>query len=63
MLFRSATSAWAQDDTLVVKQCFSETPFYVTHTLRFDGNQLFYDAETNVGFRGTKQPQLVGRAE
>ena len=59
----AATSAWAQDDTLVVKQCFSETPFYVTHKLRFDGNQLFYDAETNVGFRGTKQPQRVGRAE
>ncbi len=59
----ATTSAWAKDDTLVVKQCFSETPFYVTHKLRFDGNQLFYDAETNVGFRGTKQPQLVGRAE
>ncbi len=59
----AASSAWAKDDTLVVKQCFSETPFYVTHKLRFDGNQLLYDAETNVGFRSTKQPQLVGRAE
>ena len=59
----AATSAWAEEDTLVVKQCFSETPFYVTHKLRFDGNQLIYDAEANVGFRGTKQPQLVGQAE
>ena len=59
----AATSAWAKDDTLVVKQCFFETPYYVTHKLRFDGDQLIYDAETNVGFRGTKQPQLVGRAE
>ena len=59
----AATSAWAKDDTLVVKQCFTETPFYVTHKLRFDGNQLFYDAESNVGFRSTKQPQLVGRTE
>ena len=59
----AATSAWASEDTFVVKQCFTETPYYVTHKLRFDGNQLFYDAESNVGFRGTKQPQLVGRAE
>ena len=59
----AATSAWATDDTYVIKQCFTETPFYVTHKLRFDGPQVFYDAESNVGFRGTKQPQLVGRAE
>ena len=59
----AATGAWAKEDTLVVKQCFTETPFYVTHKLRFAGNQLFYDAETNVGFRNTKQPQLVGQAE
>jgi CubicO group peptidase (beta-lactamase class C family) len=59
----AATSAWATDDTLMVKQCFSETPYYVTHKLRFDGDQVFYDAEANVGFRNTKQPQLVGRAE
>ena len=59
----AATSAWAAEDSLVVKQCFYETPFYVTHKLRFDGAQVFYDAESNVGFRGTKQPQLVGRAE
>ena len=59
----AATSAWATDDTLMVKQCFTETPFYLTHKLRCDGNQLFYDAETNVGFRGTKQPQLTGKAE
>jgi hypothetical protein len=24
---------------------------------------VFYDAESNVGFRNTKQPQLTGRAE
>lgn len=59
----AATSAWATEDTLVMKQCFTETPYYVTRKLRFDGNQLFYDAEANVGFRNTKQPQLVGRAE
>jgi CubicO group peptidase (beta-lactamase class C family) len=59
----AATSAWAANDTLVVKQCFTETPFYVVRQMRFDGDKLFYDAESNVGFRGTKQPQLIGQAE
>jgi hypothetical protein len=59
----AATSAWATDDTFVVKQCFYETPFYVTHKLHFEGDQVFYDAEANLGFRNTKQPQLVGRAD
>jgi CubicO group peptidase (beta-lactamase class C family) len=59
----AATSAWAANDTLVVKQCFTETPFYVVRKMRFDGDKLFYDAESNVGFRGTKQPQLIGQAE
>jgi CubicO group peptidase (beta-lactamase class C family) len=59
----AATSAWTADDTLVVKQCFTETPYYVTHKFRFDGEQVIYDAEANIGFRNTKQPQMVGRAE
>jgi CubicO group peptidase (beta-lactamase class C family) len=59
----AATFGWDVEDTLVIKQCFTETPFHVTHRFRFDGNQLFYDAQRNVGFGATKQPQLVGRAE
>lgn len=59
----AATGAWAAPDTFVIKQCFCETPFYLTLKLRFAGDELFFDAETNVGFRATKQPQLVGRAE
>jgi hypothetical protein len=59
----ATTSAWPTDDTLVLKQCLYETPFYIMRKLRFEGDQLFYDAEANVGFRNTKQPQLVGRAE
>jgi CubicO group peptidase (beta-lactamase class C family) len=59
----AATSAWVADDTLVIKQCFTETPYYVTRKLRFDGDQVLYDAEANVGFRNTKQAQLTGLAE
>jgi CubicO group peptidase (beta-lactamase class C family) len=59
----AASWAWAADDTLVIKQCFTETPYYVTHKFRFDGDQVIYNAESNVGFRNTRQPQLTGRAE
>lgn len=59
----AATAAWASEDTLVVKQCLTETPYYVTHQFRFEGGQVFYDLQRNVGFGATKQPQLVGRAE
>jgi len=48
---------------LVVKQCLTETPFYVTRKFRFDGNQLFYDAQRNVGSGASKQPQLIGHSE
>jgi hypothetical protein len=47
----------------VVKLCLYETPYYATLKMRFEGDQLFYDAQTNVGFRSTQAPQLVGRAE
>jgi CubicO group peptidase (beta-lactamase class C family) len=59
----AASAAWASDDTLVVKICAYETPFYTTLRLRFAGDQVFRDAERNVGFGSTKQPQLIGRAE
>jgi hypothetical protein len=57
----AASGAW-KDDTYVAKQCFYETPFYVTWQLRLDGARLVLDEETNVGFSATKRPQLVGEA-
>jgi hypothetical protein len=59
----AVSAAWVSNDTCVVKLCLYETPYYAMLKIRFDGNQVFYDAEINVGFRNTKQPQLVGRAE
>lgn len=59
----AASSAWTSDDTLVVKVCAYETPFYSTLRLRFDGNTVTRESETNVGFGNTKQPPLIGRAE
>ena len=59
----AAAGAWAAEDTYTGKLCFYESPTSVTLNLRFAGDQVFYDAESNVGFGSTKQPQLVGRAK
>jgi hypothetical protein len=59
----AASAAWPREDTFVMKQCFTETPFAVTTTLRFSGQEVSYFLETNVGFGGTKKPVLVGKSE
>jgi hypothetical protein len=59
----AASAAWLSDDTLIVKVCAYETPFYATVRLRFEGDKLIHDREVNVGFGGPKQPQLVGQTE
>ena len=57
----AASGAWTSSDTYTAKLCFYETPFYVTVDLKFNGGELRYDAQTNVGFGPTKQPQLIGQ--
>ncbi len=59
----AGTFAWSTDDACVIKLCAYETPYHTTLTLKFDGNQVTLDSETNVAFGPTKQPQLVGKAE
>jgi hypothetical protein len=59
----AASGAWTAENTFAAKVCFTETPFILKLTLRFDGNQLLLDTESNVGFGSTKPPQLVGKAE
>ena len=59
----AVSAAWITDDTLEAKLCAYETPFYVTMTLRFADDQLFYEQKLNVGFGGTKPVQMVGQAE
>jgi CubicO group peptidase (beta-lactamase class C family) len=59
----AASGAWLADDTFTAKLCFYETPFIVTVSLKFSGNELKYNAETNVGFGATRQAQLVGKHE
>jgi hypothetical protein len=56
----AASGAWTADDTYAVKLCLFETPFYLTTTYHFDGDEVTVDSEYNVAFGATKLPQLVG---
>jgi hypothetical protein len=59
----AASGAWTASDTFTAKLCFYETPYILTVRLRFIGDELQFNAEANVGFGPTKEPQLTGRAE
>ena len=59
----AASAAWTSDDTLTVKICAYETPFYATLKLRFAGDQVFHETAFNMGPRATKTAQLIGRME
>ncbi len=59
----AASGAWTEDDTFTAKLCFYETPFTITVTLKFSGEELRISSESNVGFGATKEPALVGKAE
>jgi CubicO group peptidase (beta-lactamase class C family) len=55
--------AWSEENTCVIRLCGYETPFTTTLTVKFEGNDLVLDSESNVAFGPTKRPQLTGRAE
>ena len=59
----SASGAWTAEDTYTARLCLHETPFVLTATLRFAGDEVTLDREWNVAFGETKRPRLVGRAE
>jgi CubicO group peptidase (beta-lactamase class C family) len=59
----AASGAWTAADTYTAKLCFYETPFIVTVHLQFKDNELHVTSESNVGFGGTKETALVGKAE
>ncbi len=57
------TFAWPDDSTCTLKLCALNTPFHLLMTLKFSGDQVTLDSETNVGFSAERQPQLIGHAE
>jgi CubicO group peptidase (beta-lactamase class C family) len=58
----AVTGAWIDEHTFVAKICFYETPFIFTLKLSRSGQSLRLNAESNVGFGPTKQPELLGTA-
>jgi CubicO group peptidase (beta-lactamase class C family) len=56
----AASGAWTADDTYTAKLCFHETPFTITVTMKFTGDEVRMTSESNVGFGGAKQAPLVG---
>ena len=53
--------AWPTDNTCVIKLCSYETPYHTTISLKFDGDEMTMNSETNVAFGPTKRSQLTGR--
>jgi CubicO group peptidase (beta-lactamase class C family) len=58
----AASGGWT-DNVFTAKLCFYETPFIGTVQLKFGGDDVTFNAEANVGFGPTKQPELVGKSE
>jgi CubicO group peptidase (beta-lactamase class C family) len=59
----AASGAWTADDTFTARLCFYETPFIVTVRLRFSGDEVRCEFETNVGLGTAKQTPLAGKAK
>ena len=58
----AAAGAWSKEG-FTAKVCFYETPFILTLRLKFTGSDLVVNAEMNVGFGQTTQPELVGHSQ
>jgi CubicO group peptidase (beta-lactamase class C family)/lysophospholipase L1-like esterase len=56
----AASGAWTGDSTFKAKICFYETPFILTVSLKFAGEEVRFHSEANVELRATKEPDLVG---
>jgi CubicO group peptidase (beta-lactamase class C family) len=59
----AASGAWTTADTFTARFCFYETPFILTVSLQFAGEEVRCNTEANVGFGPAKDSQLVGKAE
>ena len=57
----AATFAWPEPDTCLIKLCAVETPYHVVLKLKFTGDSVTLERETNVAFGPTKAAALTGR--
>jgi hypothetical protein len=60
----AASGAWTAPGVYTAKICFNETPYTLTFSLQFTGQDLQLDSEYNASVRGpTKQPHLTGHSQ
>ncbi len=55
-------AAWADENTLVLTMCLCETPFVLTDTLRFNGNDVQIESKFNVSFFSVEPVLVTGKA-
>jgi hypothetical protein len=56
----AASGAWTDEFTFTAKLCFTETPYTITATFCFEGDNLLLDMEHNLRWGETKRPRLIG---
>jgi CubicO group peptidase (beta-lactamase class C family) len=56
----AAQGAWTADDTFVARLVFDETPYTMTATFAFEGEQLRMNASYNVRWGSTSEPEVIG---
>jgi CubicO group peptidase (beta-lactamase class C family) len=56
----AATGAWSADDTFVARLTFDETPYTMTTTFRFQGEQVRVNTAYNVRWGTPSEPEVIG---
>jgi CubicO group peptidase (beta-lactamase class C family) len=57
-----ASGAWTADNTYSARLVYTETPYKIDFTFRFEGDQVFLDTRVNVSLTPGGFPTLTGRA-
>ncbi|HTV21016.1 MAG TPA: serine hydrolase [Polyangiaceae bacterium] len=56
----AATGAWSAPDTFVARLCFDETPYTLTASFRFQGEQVRVNMGYNVRWGAATEPEISG---
>lgn len=56
----AATGAWSAPDTFVARLCFDETPYTMTASFRFQGEQVRVNMGYNVRWGAATEPEITG---
>jgi hypothetical protein len=57
----AATGAWNGDDTFIAELTFVETPYTMTTTFRFEGEQVRINTTYNVRWGADAEPEIIGQ--